>query len=73
MNEMMMDKKCPCPHHKMVPLLVILFAFDFLLGSLGYLSSQFVSVSWPVLVIAGVLTKALGHKCKCCQAPMQAK
>jgi hypothetical protein len=64
MNTMPMGKTCQCSHHKVVPLLVILFALDFFLGTLGVLSAQFVSLSWPILVaIAGFMKMS---KCKCC-------
>ena len=63
-----MPNKCKCPHHKVTPILVMLFGLTFLLGTLGTLSWDTVNIIWPVLVIlAGAMT--LGDKsgmCKCC-------
>lgn len=63
-----MENKCNCPHHKVIPLLIVLFGLTFLLGELGVLSSGAVSMIWPILVVVGGLMK-LGEKagmCKCC-------
>lgn len=57
---------CKCPHHKIVPLLILLFGLDFLFGALGWLSPEFVNVSWPVLVALAGLMKLTEGKCKCC-------
>jgi len=59
---------CKCPHHNVVPVLVVLFGLTFLLQALGVVSWSFVMVAWPVLVIAAGLMK-LGERsgmCKCC-------
>lgn len=59
---------CACPHHKVLPVLVILFGLTFLLGQWGTLPWSTVNMVWPVLVILGGLMK-LGSKmgmCKCC-------
>ena len=57
---------CRCPHHKMVPILVILFGALFLLGALDMVSAWTVSIGWPILVIVGGFTKLMKNKCKCC-------
>ena len=66
-----MGNRCGCPHHKVVPALVVLFALDFFLGSLGVVSAHFVSVSWPVLLGLAGLSKMFSSKCTCCGVPMQ--
>jgi hypothetical protein len=55
---------CKCPHHKVVPILVILIGLDFLAGAVGVLSWTFVDITWPILVIIGGIVKLGG--CKCC-------
>jgi hypothetical protein len=67
-KSMGMGMKCACPHHKVIPVLVILFGLTFLLEALGVVTMGFAMVVWPVLVIIGGATK-LGNKmgmCKCC-------
>lgn len=61
-----MGPKCPCPHHKVVPGLVVLFGLLFLLHAYGTFSNQFVMVAWPVLVIVAGLMKMSTGMCKCC-------
>lgn len=62
-----MGTKCSCPHHKMIPGLIVLFGLLFFLEAMNALSSQFVSAVWPVLVIIGGLQKMFGGNCKCCK------
>ena len=63
-----MQNTCKCPHHKVMPVLVILFGLTFLLGAWGTISKDTVNIVWPVLVmLAGVMK--LGEQsrvCKCC-------
>ena len=63
-----MKNMCACSHHKVMPILVILFGLTFLLGALGILTSGFVNIAWPVIVIAGGLMKWISKSgmCKCC-------
>ena len=63
-GDMKMGMTCKCPHHKVMPILVILFGLDFLLGTLGTLTWGFVNVSWPILVIIAGCMKLLN--CGCC-------
>lgn len=57
---------CKCPHHKMVPLLIVLFALAFLLKAFNVVMEEFVNVAWPVLVgLAGVMKLSEGS-CTCC-------
>ena len=70
----MMDEKmkggmtCKCPHHKMIPLLVLLFGLDFLFGKLGWLPMSFVAITWPILVVATGIMMLMKGACKCCAA-----
>lgn len=59
---------CACPHHKVMPILVILFGLTFLLGALGVFTADFVGTVWPVIVIAAGLMKWMEKSgmCKCC-------
>lgn len=63
-----MENMCKCPHHKVTPVLVVLFGLTFLLGTWGTLSWGAVNVIWPVLVIlAGAMKLAeKSGMCKCC-------
>ena len=59
-------KTCRCPHHKVVPVLVILFALSFLLDDFKVLPPGVVNIIWPVLVgLAGVM-KLMEGNCRCC-------
>ena len=57
---------CKCPHHKTMPVLIILFGLTFLLGAWGMLSWSAVEVNWPVLVILAGVFKMTKGMCKCC-------
>ena len=59
---------CKCPHHKVIPVLVILFGLLFLLGALEIVTSGFVMLVWPILVIIAGFQKwaEKSHMCKCC-------
>lgn len=63
-----MENTCKCFHHKVMPVLVVLFGLTFLLGTLGVLTSDFVNITWPVIVIAAGLMKWMEKSgmCKCC-------
>ncbi|OGZ67632.1 MAG: hypothetical protein A3C58_00965 [Candidatus Staskawiczbacteria bacterium RIFCSPHIGHO2_02_FULL_34_10] len=59
---------CKCAHHKVMPVLVILFGLTFLLGAWGIFDKNSVNTIWPVLVIVAGFMK-IGEKsgmCKCC-------
>ncbi len=58
--------RCSCPHHKMVPIFIILIGLVFLLGALGVLNDTFVAYAWPILIIVIGLQKLFGNACKCC-------
>jgi hypothetical protein len=59
---------CKCPHHKVVPVLIVLLGLAFLLEAWGTLSASAVNIIWPVIVILIGLMK-IGNSsgmCKCC-------
>ena len=55
---------CTCGHHKVIPILVVLFGLTFLLGDWNVFSVGTVNIIWPVLVILAGLSK-MKH-CGCC-------
>ncbi len=59
---------CKCPHHKILPVLVVLFGLLFLGGNLGWWGWNVVNVGWPILVIIGGAMKLGKGMCKCCSA-----
>jgi uncharacterized membrane protein len=61
-----MKNVCNCPHHKIVPVVIILIGLTFLLGTLGILTMWAVSVIWPVLLMVVGGVKLGSRKCKCC-------
>ena len=61
-----MKNMCPCPHHKVVPVAIVLVGVTFLLGNWNILTWNAVNTIWPILVIVGGLTKLTSNKCKCC-------
>lgn len=65
-NGSMGSGMCKCPHHKTTPVLIVLFGLLFLLGALDVFTSEFVAVTWPILVILGGLSKLTSGMCKCC-------
>ena len=70
MNEEMMHGShggmCKCPHHKVVPLLILVIAIVFLLGAFDVFSAHLVGILWPIaLGIIGIM-KLTSGACKCC-------
>lgn len=57
---------CNCPHHKAIPVFIILIAVTFLLGHWTMLSESSVAVIWPILLGAIGVTKLMKGKCSCC-------
>lgn len=64
-GEMMHGKTCSCPHHKLIPTLIIFFALLFLLGAFGVVTERFVSIAWPIIVGVAGFFKLIEDKCKC--------
>ncbi len=62
----MQGKLCKCPHHKMLPALVALGGFFWLLGTLSVFTMGFVNVAVALLVIIGGLSSVFEGGCKCC-------
>jgi len=59
---------CKCPHHKVIPVLIILLGLTFLLEAWNIVTPAFAMTVWPILVIiAGIMkwTQKAGM-CKCC-------
>lgn len=57
---------CKCPHHKAMPLGLVIIGLVFLLGYMGILSGVVVMYTWPVVLILIGLSK-MGW-CKCCSS-----
>jgi hypothetical protein len=55
---------CNCPHHQVVPMLIVLIGADFLAGAVGVLSGMFVSITWPILLALIGIVKMV--RCNCC-------
>ncbi len=58
--------KCNCPHHMIIPAMIILIGVVALLGAFNILTSMWVSVLWPIFVIVIGVTKIKSRSCKCC-------
>ena len=63
-----MGQKCGCPHHKIIPALVVLFGLLFLLQAVNVVSTETVAIVWPIIVMAAGLNKMASGMCKCCVA-----
>ena len=57
---------CKCCHHKVFPILVILFGSAFLLEALGITTPQFTMIAWPTIIVVAGVTKLTVKMCKCC-------
>ncbi len=66
----MMNGMCKCPHHKVVPAMIVLIGLLFLLNALGSLSSGMLAILWPLALIVIGLMKCCGM-CKCCSEHMK--
>ncbi len=66
MEQHMNGKKCTCAHHKMVPALIALLGFVFLLNSLALVPQRFADLAWPTIIMLIGLQKLFEHKCRCC-------
>ncbi|MFA5946016.1 MAG: DUF5668 domain-containing protein [Patescibacteria group bacterium] len=56
---------CSCPHHKVVPLLVVLIGVALLLGQLNVLTASSVAIIWPIFLILIGVQKMFGSMCGC--------
>jgi hypothetical protein len=59
-------KDCNCPHHKAVPVFIVLIAIAFLLQAWGLVMDSTVSVIWPILLAAIGISKLMEGRCSCC-------
>ena len=67
MNEMNKTcETCGCPHHKVVPALIVLIGFAFLLQNLNILTTSATAIIWPILLILIGGMKLMKGACKCC-------
>ena len=57
---------CNCPHHKFMPILIVLFGLTFLLGAMGTITMGTVNIVWPIIIIVAGLFKLNRGMCKCC-------
>lgn len=60
------DPLCRCGHHYIAPAMIILIGIDFLLHAAGIVSSEFLAISWPALLIIAGAVKLMGRRCRCC-------
>ncbi len=65
MQDGMSGGMCSCPHHKMVPLFIVLIGLIFLLEAMGTVTMAFANMAWPILVILIGLMKMTRGMCKC--------
>ena len=56
---------CLCKHHRIVPILIMLFGLTFLLYALNLLSWGAAAIIWPIIVILTGLAKLKGGLCAC--------
>jgi len=62
------SKLCKCPHHSMVPLLIMLIGFTFFAGAVNILNAQTVTIGWSILLMMIGAMKMMQKQgvCKCC-------
>ncbi|MGC9605257.1 MAG: hypothetical protein ABSF56_00655 [Minisyncoccia bacterium] len=58
-------KVCKCPHHKVMPVAVVLIAVTVLLANFNVFSWYVADIIWPILLIVAVWPKLC--RCKCCE------
>ena len=66
MDQMSSGMSCMCPHHKVVPVAVVLIGLTFILGATQIITPYAVSLIWPTLLVIIGLTKMCSGSCKCC-------
>ena len=66
MQNMGGGNKCPCPHHKVVPVAVFLIGLFGLLSYFQIISMNGFSIAWPILLMIIGLMKIFKNKCRCC-------
>ena len=66
MNQDKMGQGCSCPHHMVMPILIMLLGLVFLLKAWGVMTADMTDMIWPIIIILIGLMKLMGKKCKCC-------
>lgn len=61
-----LTKKCCCPCHKAMGVLVVLFGLSFLLERLGLISHEAASLAWPIFIVLAGVKMIAKDCCKCC-------
>ena len=56
---------CQCGHHKIMPVLIILFGLTFFLQALGVLTAGATAIIWPIIIVLAGLAKLKGGMCNC--------
>jgi len=59
---------CNCPHHKVVPGVIVLVGLFFVLQSFGMLLSISPMLVFGLLLLVVGFMKLMGRKCKCCSS-----
>ena len=62
----MSKKVCNCPHHKVVPIMIIIIGLVILVGAFSMLTFQWASILIGVALIVIGGTKLGSRSCKCC-------
>lgn len=61
------DKKvCNCPHHKVIPWMIILAGIDFVIGGIWPGFGMWMWIILGILIIIAGATKLMSRKCGCC-------
>ncbi|MEI6378590.1 MAG: DUF5668 domain-containing protein [Candidatus Falkowbacteria bacterium] len=66
MHQDKMCGRCGCPHHMMMPILIMLLGIVFLLKALNVMTADMTALVWPIIIILIGLMKMMGRMCKCC-------
>ena len=69
MNQNMSGKVCACPHHKMMPLAMIVAGLAVVGYAVNILTSMAVFLVLGIVLVVKGFMKLNTHKCKCCDTP----
>ena len=58
---------CKCPHHKVIPCLVMLIGLVFLLDALSVITAMAAGVIWSIMLILIGFMMMMKGKCGCCK------
>ena len=59
-------KSCGCIHHKVMPVLVVLFGLILLAWRLNWITVETATILIPILIIIVGIKKLVSKMCKCC-------